>query len=841
MRKSLLLAGFYAMVSASALAQTAPFDMSPERPASPPPARPVPMQPMPQPAPQAVPQAPSVSPPATPPTVVPPAQQSSPPQPSLVPATPAQVPPVSPQPAPSQPQTLPQPQAQPAPAAPQPVQTSVDPRRRYILPFTELSLSGEIDQRQWTIYLTQQQAQAAQAITIAYQNAVVIAPESSNLEISINSVPLEKKSVASPDAEGSLSIPIPPGTLQAGANVVTLGVKQRHRTDCTIESTYALWTDINPAGTFITLNADVANRFETIEDIQAIGAGSEGLTSIDIVAPGLANPVMAESLLKLSQALALRTQMPNQEIAFHTAVPKERKAGSLIVLAGTSREIAAIASSVPPEVLAGPYAGFESNIVSNLSALIVGGPTPQALQTAIDSLAASAERPTGSLRSFLSTRNWHTPDAPLVFGDRRLSLSSLGVKSAEFSGRRFRTDFTIGIPADFYAAAYGEATLLLDAAYASDVLPGSHIDVYVNGNIASTVPVSNRGGGIFRHLPIKVTLRHFVPGANTVAIEAVMQTQADSDCLPGTTASATPRFALFDTSEFHMPNFARIGRAPDLAANRGVIQPYHASQQPVAVYMERIDPDVMSSAATLLGRMALAAGQPVAIDLVSSIAAVGDRDAVFIGTLAQIPPALAAQFNIAPASQTSWGEGGGRATPPAEQTDELFENWRERVDGGVWQGQISSFEEWIRRNFDISEETFRFLPGAEQVYTPPGNVNFMLAQGLSPGGEGVWTLATAPAIDTLRSGVKSMTELKRWTGLSGRIATYDPAADKVETIVAEQQTFFDTGPATFSNWRLIAANWLSSNTLSYALVFIGFLSLLGWVTFLLLRGLGRKP
>jgi len=840
MKRSLLLLSFYAMVSASALAQTAPFDMSPERPASPPAARQVPVQPAPQPM-QPAPSVPQI--PTAPPAIVPPAQQPTPPQPSPVPVAPVPVPPMpvppsSSQPAPSQPQNKPQNQS--AQATPAPAQTSVDPRRRYILPFTDLSLSGEIDQRQWTIYLTQEQAQAAQAVTIAYQNAVVVAPESSSLEIAINNVPLEKKSVASPDAEGSLSIPIPPGTLQAGANVVTLGVKQRHRTDCTIESTYDLWTDINPAGTFITLNADVANRFETIEDIQAIGAGGEGLTSIDIVAPGLTNPVLAESLLKLSQALALRTQMPNQEIAFHTTVPKERKAGSLVVLAGTSREIATIASTVPPEVLAGPYAGFESNIVSNLSALVVGGPTPQALQTAIDSLAASAERPTGSLRSFLSTRNWHTPDAPLVIGDRRLALSSLGVKSAEFSGRRFRTDFTIGIPADFYAAAYGEATLLLDAAYASDVLPGSHIDVYVNGNIASTVPISNRGGGIFRHLPIKLTLRHFVPGANTVAIEAVMQTQADSDCLPGTTASETPRFALFDTSELHMPNFARIGRAPDLAANRGVIQPYHNSQQPVAVYMERIDPDVMSSAATLLGRMALAAGQPIAIDLVSSISAVGDRDAVFIGTLAQIPPALAAQFNIAPASQTSWGES-GRPTPPVEQTDQLFENWRQRVDGGVWQGQISSFEEWVRRNFDISEETFRFLPGAEQVYTPPGNVSFMLAQGLSPGGEGVWTLATAPAIDTLRSGVKSMTELKRWTGLSGRIATYDPATDKVETIVAEQQTFFITGPATFSNWRLIAANWLSSNTLSYALVFIGFLSLLGWVTFFLLRGLGRKP
>ncbi len=112
-----------------------------------------------------------------------------------------------------------------AQAAPEPISKSVDQRRRYILPFTELSLSGEMDQRQWTIYMTPQQADAARALTVAYQNAVVVAPESSSLEIAINNVPLEQRSIASPDAEGNLSITIPPGLLQGGANVVTLGVK----------------------------------------------------------------------------------------------------------------------------------------------------------------------------------------------------------------------------------------------------------------------------------------------------------------------------------------------------------------------------------------------------------------------------------------------------------------------------------------------------------------------------------------------------------------------------------------------------------------------------------------
>ena len=796
MRTALLLTAFWASVSTVAFAQSAPFDMSPERPATsapPPPLAPV-----------------------------------APPQIQL----PSRIAPSSPVP----------PAASTPPGVPPKGVTRLgagnpDDRRRYILPFSDLSLSGEMDQRQWTLYLTQDQARSAVSLNIGYQNAIVVAPESSNLEVSVNNVPLERKSVSSPDAEGNVTMTIPPGALQAGANMVSLGVQQRHRTDCTIQSTYDLWTEVSPSSTYISFNTDVGSQFDIIDDIQATGADPAGLTAIEIVAPGLANPVSAQPLLKLAQALALRTQMPNQSITFRTTLPAERKAGTLVVIAGTSREIATATRSVPPEALAGPYAGFENAIVGGVSALIVSGPTAQAVQTAIDSLSSSVERPAGTSRTALSTKAWHTPDAPLVMSDRRLPLSALGVRSSEFSGRRFRTEFTIGAPADFYASAYGEATLLLDAAYSNEILPGSHIDVYVNGNIASTVPVSNRGGGIFRHLPINVTMRHFVPGVNTIAIEAVLMTQSDTECLPGAPANQTPRFALFDTSELHIPNFAMIGRAPDLAAMNGVGQPYRHGAEPVALWLERVDTDTMSAAATLLSRLAVAGGQPVPVELVATPAAVGDRNALFFGTLAQMPQGLVNQLDLASASQVAWKES-DNAVQPA-QTDQLFDDWRQRVDGGVWQGQVSSFEEWLKRNFDISSDTLRFLPGAEQVYTPPGNVTFMLAQGMSPGGEGVWTMATAPTSGDLRTGMAAIVEQKRWATLAGRVATYDATSDTVETIAAEQPTFIVTRPFSFSNWRLIAANWLSTNTLSYSLVFIGFLTLLGCVTFLMLRGMGR--
>lgn len=806
MMKRHLTAGLlWSLAASCAIAQSTPFDMSRERPAG------ATKAPAPDPVPIPVlPQTPQVAPP------------------------PVAVPPVPPQPV----------------QAPAPASVAVTPpvraasmqggeNRRYVLPYEKLTLSGEMDRRQWSFYLTPEQAQAAVSLNIGYQNAVVVAPESSSLQVSLNNVPLEAARIEAPDVEGTVSLKIPPGILQTGANVLTLGAEQRHRTDCTIQSTYDLWTEIDPAQTYIGFNANVGGRFVNLDDIQATGVDAAATTLIEIVAPGLANPALASSLLRLSQALALRTQMPNQNIRIVTTLPAERKAGTLVVLVGTTRELAGLAGNLPPEASTAAYAGFEDGVAGNLSPLLVSGPTVQSVEAAIETLFTSMARAPGTARATLSTKAWHAPDVPLVLSDRRIALSQLGLQSSEFAGRRFRTDFYVGMPADFYASAYGEASLLLDAAYSSKVLPGSHIDIYVNGNIASTVPISNNGGGIFRHLPIKVTMRHLQPGPNRITLEAVLMTAEDQACAPGAPTSSTPRFALFDTSELHIPDFARIGRKPDLGAMAGTGRPYPRGETPVAVALDRFDADTLSAAATLISRIAVASGRPIELETVASPLVIGDRDALFIGMISQLPQALISQFNLTPTSQVAW-KTGTAVQAPAQNKNVLFDEWRERVDGGVWQGQVSSFEEWLKRNFDLSSDTLRFLPSAEQSYSPPDNVSFMLAQGLSPSGEGVWTLATAPTATELREGMSAMTHEDRWRQVSGRVAAYDGTADKIDIVEVERPHLDIRQPFSVWNWRLIAANWLSSNVLSYSLAFIGFVSILGLATFAMLRLMGRR-
>jgi hypothetical protein len=509
------------------------------------------------------------------------------------------------------------------------------------------------------------------------------------------------------------------------------------------------------------------------------------------------------------------------------------------VLVGTAAELRPLFPGLPPGAESAALAAFVTDPRSGSPLLLISGPSWQAVSSAIDTIVSPTDRSSDVRRDVLTTERWSAPNAPLVFSDTNIALSQLGVKTTEFSGRRLRTSFNIAVPADFYANAYGEAKVLLDAAYTDNVLPGSHIDIYVNDNIASTVPITTTSGGILRHLPIRVTMRHFKPGLNSVAIEAILMTKDDAVCAPGATAGATPRFALFDTSELQIPDFARVGQRPNLAAMAGTAYPYGRATEPTPLFIDRIDADTLSAAATLLGQMAITAGHPIAVETVASPNTIGDRDAIFIGSISQMPTTALSQTNISTTSQASWRPVAD-TQPGVVDTGTAFEEWNSKVSGGVLHNRVTAFREWLSRNFDISRSSLQFIPGAEQIFTPANADTLLVAQGSSPAGAGAWTVVAAPSAKDLREGLEVLTAQLNWPQISGHITTYSSKTGKIETVPVTRFDFVPSTPWSIANYRLIAANWLSTNILSYAFLLVFFVLLIGVTTSSMLRRLGRS-
>ncbi|MBB3285786.1 MULTISPECIES: cellulose biosynthesis cyclic di-GMP-binding regulatory protein BcsB [unclassified Rhizobium] len=820
---------------AAAQAQTAPFDMSGERPKDASPTVPqittprttVPQAERPKTTapsaaipPAVVPKA--IAPPVTQPLVVaPPAAmpQTAAPQ-ATTPAAPAQ----------TSPQTMPK--AKPAAAV------APTPFRRYVVPFAKLRLEGEADRRSWSIYLTPEQAAAPARLSFAYQNAVVVAPEASQLTVLLNDRVVHQQQIGSSDSESDVTFDIPRGLLQPGANLLIFEAAQRHRVDCDIPSTYELWSDIDPARTYLSFASSEAEKLSTTDAIRAIGVDGAGKTQFNLVVPALAQPGTTKPILRLAQGLALLSGMPNEIFSFDTDALPPPGSGKMAVIVGTPAELQPI-FAVPASAQNGALATFATDPRSGQQLLLISGPSWQAISSAIDMVVSPTDRDPDTRRDVLVTQRWSAPDAPLIYSGASLSFEQLGIKTTEFSGRRFHTSFNVAIPSDFYANAYGEATILLDAAYARDVRPGSHIDVYVNGSIATTKPITATGGGIFRQLPVRITMRHFKPGLNTITLEAILLADEDRACTPAATSSTTPRFALFDTSQFRVPDFARVAQRPNLAAFAGTGYPYNRSSEPTALFIDRADADTLSAAATLLGRMALVAGHPIGVDPTVSSNTVGSSNALFIGSVSQLPSTVLTQMNIASSTQVAWRPPapGQTGTPEASVT---IADWRSRISGGLLQGQMEHFQQWMHRNFDITLSSLRFMPSSEQVFTPSNANSLLIAQEANPTNDATWTAVTAPSAQDLRSGVEAMTMQSTWPEISGRITVYSGKTGKIDTVPISRFTFVTTQPWSLTNYRLIAANWLSSNILSYALLFVAASFLLGVSTASVLSKIGRR-
>lgn len=833
MKKITSILAFLLAACAVAYAQTAPFDMSGEREQGSTPMVPrltFPATPAPSASPAPTPTAPMPAAPA-PPFSMAPASPSASATPPSQPQAPAEVgrPQSAPPVAPAQAQRPAQPAIQRA------AQSSV---QRYIIPFAKFGLDGEYDRKSWSIYITPEQAAAPAKFNFSYQNAVVVAPEASQLTVLLNNRIVGQQPIASSDAPSNVSFDVPAGLLQPGANLLTFEATQRHRTDCTVQSTYELWTNIDPAKTYLSFSGQEAAAFSSTDAIRAVGVDETGQTQFNFVVPALEQPGTTKPLLRLAQGIAVLSGMPNQTFSFAPDTLPQAGAGRMTVVVGTPAELQSVITP-PPAAQAAALASFVTDPKSGAPVLLISGPSWPAIASAIDTIVSTTDRPATAVRDTLVTQRWSAPDAPLVLSAANLTFAQLGVATTEFSGRRFRTSFNIAVPSDFYANAYGEATVLLDAAFTQNVLPGSHIDIYVNGNIASTVPISSTGGGIFRHLPIRVTMRHFKPGLNTLSLEAILMTKEDEVCVPGTTAGAAPRFALFDTSELHIPDFARIGQRPNLAGLSGTGYPYNRATQPTPLFIDRIDSDTLSATATLLAQMAIVAGRPIDVEPAATPGAIGERDAIFIGSISQMPPAVLTQLNIATSSQASW------RPPAAAQSNQTepsvtFDDWRSRVSGGVWRGQITSFQEWLRRNFDISLSSLQFVPGSEEAFTPSNDASFLIAQGKSAAGGSSWTIVTAPSAKDLREGAEAIAAQVNWPQIAGHITTYSSRTGKVDSVPVGRFDFVASQPWSISNYRLIAANWLSTNILSYAFLLVVFSLLIGVATASMLSRLGRR-
>lgn len=699
---------------------------------------------------------------------------------------------------------------------------------RYLVPEQSLRLTGENDRRGYQIYLTAAQAAAPASLHLGYINALVVAPETSRLRVEINGTTVLSSPIASSAQPSEVVADVPEGVLKPGFNSVVIRADQRHRTDCTIGSTYELWSDIDTTKTFLAFTGARLGTLSRLDDMAAVGVNATGLTTIRVMMPernGIeGGPVAAD----LVQALAHDLRVPNPRVEYVTNLAPEATDGVLNVVVATASALPKEAGSLAAEAAKGPVAAFAQDASNTL---VLSAPDWNGIAGAIDSVrVVSQQYP--QVADALPPRADRMLPVPVLKGNSVVTLESLGIDAFSFNGRRYQTSFNIALPADFYANRYGQAELRLKAAYSSDVEPGSQIEIFVNGQIASVTPIL-RTGDTLRDLLIKIPMLGFRPGVNTVQLVASLRTQADDLCAPGTvTVGTEQRLLISGKSEFSLPDFARVAQVPNLAAFAGGSFPYGDAKSTQLVLGG--GDDTVSSGLTLLARMAAQTNTTIKVAAVSLASPAPTADAIFVGAYNRLPPDANGRIGVLqPYASAEDG-----STEQSSDVNSILQRWRSTgaTDSGTFIGRA---QHWVADLLNLGPNSLGVFPPSDTAYAPRLTDQALVLQRLQPEG-GLWTMLTVPDQANLAAGVDSVTEDDHWSKISGRVSVLPKGAAAVAAIEPNEVTFFETSAWTPQNIRFVLANWLSGHVLAYALLLCLAVLALTAATAGMLRTFGRR-
>jgi hypothetical protein len=749
-------------------------------------------------------------------------------------------------------------------------------------------LQGEIGASEWPVFFTDAEASGPIKLQLGYLSAVSIAPEASRLVVTLNDVEIGRADIQAPHAVRTLTFDAPAGLARPGFNALRVSVDQRHRVDCSLEATYELWTQIDPAQTGFVF-AD-ATRLASIADLPALPPNPQGAMQIRLMLGDQAELGGVDRALRAVQAVALNGRFEQVLVDSEAGVALDPYGVNLAV--GPYQQLRQLPGLEGLRAPSGPLLTMRPAEPGGRATIVATGLTREDVDVAV----AQLERAQSLRGSQPGLRAAASLPGVRVDGEQRLRLKDLGVPSVEFSGRLFRTAFNVMMPPDFYGADYAKAQINLAGGYAAGLTSEAQIVVSVNGRNVMGDKLAKSSGEVFERRVVPIPLSALRPGLNRIEFEAQLPTAADKSCDPLVTMKRAQRFLLLDQTELVLPEVARIARMPEIAVTTTGGFPYAEAGRRPRLFMPKPDRETIAAAAMMAARMAVSAGRVIELRATTRSPALGEEATIVMGAApaldretlqaagldAELVSAVwAGQTTPTPLNAERALLAGFEATSrynqalqrnlPAEcrgaaglprasakavvapetsgrGAEALAREWRQTQRGSIWSfgrhlaegageglGAVKQGASVALRK--LAPE--RFEDDLSRVVRP--QTSLVIAQSnLNGEAAGVWTLVTAPTSGQLMENMACAVDPRIWAQWRGRVAALDPDEAEVSALRAADLDFVPTRPLSVGNARLIAAGWFSSNRWSYAGLVLLLAIALGSTTFFLVRGLGRR-
>ncbi len=714
---------------------------------------------------------------------------------------------------------------------PVPVDVAVGRTNGALVPFEQAlpayRLTGEDDVARLSFNLSADQAAVGGEIALAYRNAVSVLPDTSVMEVEVNGKAAGTFRIGSPNGFKTAMVSVGADLLRPGRNQVQVRARQFHRVDCSLEATYELWSEFNPAASGFV--AASGHGFRSFSDLLTVARTDANVTDVRLILPQTATAEMLNDAAPALQTLALFLNRDDMAV---TIGEKPGTGPGIDLYVSTDKTRAQTRSGdIPPYGLAVKNAAEDGRAMVSLRGATRAEMSGQLLEAI-----------RGPLKESLDSGIFAAGSGTIIAdASKSFTLAETGYETRVFSGRLSRTGFNMVMPADFYPADYATIGLKLHAATSPGLNRTAQFLIRVNDRVVTSYPFRNSAGEQFNGKLIELPLRAFRPGNNKVELLAELPVSADETCAPEARDDMTPRFILLKETAIEIPALARIGRLPDIGAFAGNAYPY-ADGKPFDIVVERPDAQSAGAALTILSRLTLAARNPLNADIRLGVSTPSEgRNALVINTQNAFAdlgnagkgafPTSAFQMGAAAASdvdplQTA-AIGGSAFTASVEQdggeSSALLDAFRKSTTRADDQLSVTSkVESWLSMAGTRFAKWLNYQDGSGPVAKlKPGHSLLTLTQIPSPSGDAVWTVVHAASPADIALGVHRLVEPAVWAGLNGGSAEIETASLAVNTVPAGSHFIAGMTDQSPSNIRRLAAAWFSDNFQFYVLLIVG--------------------
>jgi hypothetical protein len=722
----------------------------------------------------------------------------------------------------------------------------------------DLFFGGEFASRTLSFFALPDEASTESKLVLTLQTAISVAPEQSKMIVKVNGTEVGSTGLVAGDPR-RVEFSVPTGVIHPGYNAVTIEADQRHRVDCSINATYELWTKIDPEKSGFVY-AGVNRSSLSLVDLLPLSGTTNGRTAMRVIMPASAQMNEYSRALNVVQALTILGNFNHPSVEFGTT---PGTGPGIDVYLGTKDELATLLGSTHKAVSSDEHIIVEAEDQASRKRLIISGLDAADLDTRALELTsvASKDRPVGTKEGLNALVN--LKGRTLSPGDK-VSLAELGYAAKRFSGRYSVSQLNFTMPSDFYPGDYSSMNFHLSALYVGGLAPNAVLTIKANDKVVANIPLSSTREGEIRDQRLPIPFSVLRPGQNTLQIEARLPSRLDAACESVDRASASVRLAVNENSYLEIPNYARIGRYPDIAVLTSGLTPKQDGETDPLTYLfvPSYEKQGVDAAATFVAKMAFSSGRVKKVQYTSTLPDLNTSNLIAFGSYDTLPSELTTRLNLdfiniksveAKASPLEVASLDNLAIPalaPASSADApalssvlnktfgLSDYASEFLNAPLDQTASALHSVKLMASEEMNRLNLKFLPsllGDErtETFSPSADATLVVAQESTADGR-VWTVVAARKSEAIAAQTDILTDYNVWNKLGGAIQSFSDTGAVIDQKFSSNEYLFQTQPMSMSNARLVTAGWLANNSEIYISALLAAAMLLGIGTFLVL-------